>query len=289
MITNICFSQGVGINSDNTDPDAKAMLDIKATGQGLLIPRMKYADRPTPLTNNDYHKGMIIYATDGNGTDGPGFYYWDGTQWLIVGTGSGSVRWNEILPPNGNTSIAHNLYTTNFTFTGTTTDAFTMTNNSLTSGKIFSLTSTATGMTGSIANISLTGNNASNTGNLLYINSSGASTLAKALNINIASTNNLGNAVGSGGGIRFYFSGAHTGNGFQIDDATTSGTAMAINVNAITTGTGLNISSNSNSTTNSNKLLHVNRTGAISGGGNSIYGVYSEVSATSASGHNYAI
>ena len=31
---------GVAINSDNSDPDASAALDVKATDQGILIPRV---------------------------------------------------------------------------------------------------------------------------------------------------------------------------------------------------------------------------------------------------------
>jgi len=35
----------VGINSDNTDPDASAMLDVKSTEKGLLAPRMTTTQR----------------------------------------------------------------------------------------------------------------------------------------------------------------------------------------------------------------------------------------------------
>ena len=64
----------VGINSDNSAPDASAMLDIKSTSSGLLIPRMTASDRDniaSPAT------GLTVYVTDDNG-----FYYYDGTNWI---------------------------------------------------------------------------------------------------------------------------------------------------------------------------------------------------------------
>jgi hypothetical protein len=76
------FAQGVAINSDNSAPDPSAMLDVKATDKGMLIPRMTQVQRnaiasPAP--------GLIIYQTDA----GPGFYYNAGTAaipaWSILG------------------------------------------------------------------------------------------------------------------------------------------------------------------------------------------------------------
>ncbi len=64
----------VGINSDNTAPDASAMLDVKSTTSGLLIPRMTASERDniaSPAT------GLTVYVTDDNG-----FYYFDGTNWI---------------------------------------------------------------------------------------------------------------------------------------------------------------------------------------------------------------
>lgn len=66
----------VAINSDNSLPNASAMLDVKATGMGLLAPRMTFANRPAaPAT------GLIIYQTDAD----PGYYYYDGAAWQKVG------------------------------------------------------------------------------------------------------------------------------------------------------------------------------------------------------------
>jgi len=75
------FASGLGysqvaINADNSLPDASAMLDVKATGMGLLVPRMTFANRPAgPAT------GLLIYQTNLN----PGYYYYDGAAWQKVG------------------------------------------------------------------------------------------------------------------------------------------------------------------------------------------------------------
>jgi len=64
----------VGINTDASNPDASAMLDVKSTSEGMLIPRMAVADRDnisSPAT------GLIVYVTDDNS-----FYYYDGVSWV---------------------------------------------------------------------------------------------------------------------------------------------------------------------------------------------------------------
>lgn len=79
MKTNHVSAQ-VGIGT--TTPDGSAMLDISATGKGLLVPRMNMSDRPaTPAT------GLLIYQTDNT----PGFYVYNGTAWTAVTASSGAA------------------------------------------------------------------------------------------------------------------------------------------------------------------------------------------------------
>jgi len=64
----------VAINADGSAADASAMVDIKSTTSGLLIPRMLTSDRDnisSPAT------GLTVYVTDENH-----FYYYDGVQWV---------------------------------------------------------------------------------------------------------------------------------------------------------------------------------------------------------------
>jgi len=55
------FSQSVGINSDGSAPDPSAILDIKSTTSGLLIPRMTAAQRTSISSPAD---GLMVYDTD---------------------------------------------------------------------------------------------------------------------------------------------------------------------------------------------------------------------------------
>ncbi len=80
------FGQGVGINITGAPANSKSMLDVEATGKGMLIPRMTWVNKPTGLTSSE--AGMIIYSTDGDGTNGPGFYFYDGSVWTNLMTTS---------------------------------------------------------------------------------------------------------------------------------------------------------------------------------------------------------
>ena len=66
----------VGINQDNSSPDASAMLDIKSNNKGLLIPRLTTAQRTaigSPAT------GLMVYDTDSNH-----FWFYNGTEWKEI-------------------------------------------------------------------------------------------------------------------------------------------------------------------------------------------------------------
>ena len=75
------FSQ-VGISTDGTSPDISAMLDLKSTNKGFLVPRMTAMQRNgiTPVAT-----GLLVYQTDAPA----GFYYYNGTKWIFLGIGEG--------------------------------------------------------------------------------------------------------------------------------------------------------------------------------------------------------
>ena len=73
------MSQNVAINSDGTAPDASAMLEIKSTAGGILIPRMTLVQRNL-INVTGSPTGVMIYQTDNT----PGFYYYDGTSWIML-------------------------------------------------------------------------------------------------------------------------------------------------------------------------------------------------------------
>ena len=76
-INGLMFSQ-VSVTTDNSLPDNSAMLDLKATNRGLLIPRISTAARnliPAPAT------GLLIYNTTTNK-----FNYFNGSYWFQLET-----------------------------------------------------------------------------------------------------------------------------------------------------------------------------------------------------------
>lgn len=84
-------AQSVSINSNGAVADTSAMLDVKSTTKGLLIPRMTAAEKNaifTPAT------GLLVYQTDGE----TGFYYFNGTAWyLLITTAINTDKQNTLI------------------------------------------------------------------------------------------------------------------------------------------------------------------------------------------------
>jgi hypothetical protein len=100
-------AQNIAINGDGTDPDASAILDVKSTDKGLLLPRMTLAQRnaiAAPAT------GLIIYQTD-NVT---GYYFYDG-GWKPVADHLGNhiatenIQLNNHRITNGDSSVGMSM------------------------------------------------------------------------------------------------------------------------------------------------------------------------------------
>jgi len=75
--SSLLFSQ-IAINADGSAPDHSAMLDVKSTDRGLLIPRISTLDRnqiPSPAT------GLMIYNTTTNQ-----FNFYNGSYWYQIET-----------------------------------------------------------------------------------------------------------------------------------------------------------------------------------------------------------
>ncbi len=92
----LCTFSQVSINSDGTSADPSAMLDVKSTTKGMLIPRMTASQR-TGISSAA--SGLLVYQTDGTA----GLYFYNGTGWLSLGTGgSGS---GNMIDADGNTYL----------------------------------------------------------------------------------------------------------------------------------------------------------------------------------------
>jgi len=79
LINNISFAQNITITDDDSyTADSSAMLDVKSTDKGMLVPRMDSLSRED-ISNPA--NGLLVYDTDANA-----FYYFNGTDWLNLTT-----------------------------------------------------------------------------------------------------------------------------------------------------------------------------------------------------------
>ncbi|MCB0774622.1 MAG: hypothetical protein KDB93_14750, partial [Flavobacteriales bacterium] len=84
-------AQNIGINATGATPAASAMLDIASTDRGVLIPRIALTARNAASPVSTPATSLVVYntATASSGTNQvtPGFYYWNGSEWLRMFTG----------------------------------------------------------------------------------------------------------------------------------------------------------------------------------------------------------
>lgn len=93
------YAQNVGINQDGSSPNANAILDLKSSTKGLLIPRMGSSDRMA-IPNT---KGLLVYDTITSS-----FWYNTGISWRNLAGGtvdsSGSTFENTVV---GDGALSH--------------------------------------------------------------------------------------------------------------------------------------------------------------------------------------
>ncbi|MCF6142543.1 hypothetical protein L1S34_14720 [Flavobacterium sp. K77] len=76
-------AQSVAINTDGSTADPSAILDLKSSNQGVLVPRLTQTQRTaiaTPAT------GLMVYQTDATA----GFYFYNGTAWTSLNGTNGT-------------------------------------------------------------------------------------------------------------------------------------------------------------------------------------------------------
>jgi hypothetical protein len=133
-------AQSLAINTDGSTAATSAILDVKSTTQGVLVPRMTAAQRTaigTPAT------GLLVYQTDGTA----GFYFHNGSGWVSLNTTTdASTLTSGTLPAGRMPALTGDVTTT----TGST--ATTIANGAVTSAKI----ADATIATADIANNAVT-------------------------------------------------------------------------------------------------------------------------------------
>jgi hypothetical protein len=99
----------VGVHTDF--PDNSSAMDIVATDRGLLIPRITLTSdlsNPSPVTAPAV--GLLVFNAGAN--QPIGFYYWNGSAWVLVGGGSPGGSYWSLLGNAGTTPGTNFLGTT---------------------------------------------------------------------------------------------------------------------------------------------------------------------------------
>lgn len=88
------LAQSVAINSNGALPNPCALLDINAApgnNKGLLVPRISLLSTTDVVTIPSPATSLLVYNTNASMIGGAlGFWYWDGTAWVAMGSGSSS-------------------------------------------------------------------------------------------------------------------------------------------------------------------------------------------------------
>lgn len=97
----------VGIGT--TSPQAE--LDITSSNDGLLIPRVSLINSTDATTVQTLTVSELVYHTGSAGLATPGYYYWDGVQWVRLQVGLASNDWT-LLGNSGTNASTNFLGTT---------------------------------------------------------------------------------------------------------------------------------------------------------------------------------
>ncbi|MGB4120921.1 MAG: hypothetical protein WBK27_00145, partial [Bacteroidales bacterium] len=81
-------AQNVGIGSSLFTPDASAGLEIQFSDKGLLIPRVSLTSTSSAAPITSPATSLLVYNTATTGDVTPGYYYWNGNQWVRFATGN---------------------------------------------------------------------------------------------------------------------------------------------------------------------------------------------------------
>jgi trimeric autotransporter adhesin len=226
IITSLSLSAQVGIGT----PTPAAALDITATNDGLLIPRVALTSTSSALPLTAPTISELIYNSATISDVTPGYYYWNGSIWVRLAAGI-TTDWSVV----GNTAIVDG---TNFIGTAALTNVdVAFRRNNLPAGKIGS-TSTSFGVgalnAGAATNSSAFGNNA------LTLNT-GANNVAVGNNTLAANTTGIQNTGVGNNALLSNTGSASTAIGFEALRGNTSGNnGTAIGFQALRANTTAN-------------------------------------------------
>jgi hypothetical protein len=91
--TSAIAQDGVLIDYVGTTRDASAVLDVRSTSQGVLVPRVSIANLAAAAPVTTPATGLLVYNT--NVATGVGYHYWTGAVWSKLRNGP-TVPWADI-------------------------------------------------------------------------------------------------------------------------------------------------------------------------------------------------
>jgi len=98
------FSQNLAVNATGAPANASAILDVSSSNKGILVPRVALTGTGDVATIPGAATSLLIYNTATVSNVTPGYYYWNGSAWTRVVSGT---AWS--LTGNSGTSASTNF------------------------------------------------------------------------------------------------------------------------------------------------------------------------------------
>jgi len=97
LVFSVKAQNNVGINDDNSNPKASAMLDVFSATKGLLIPRVALTLSTTAAPVTTPETSLLIFNTATVADVTPGYYYWDGSsKWVRLATSTDPSKFSSV-------------------------------------------------------------------------------------------------------------------------------------------------------------------------------------------------
>jgi len=93
ILASYSINAQVAVNTDGSSAAGSAMLDVKSTDKGMLVPRVALTGTTDVTTISTPATSLLVYNTATAGDVTPGFYYWNGTAWTPM-AGSSSTTYS---------------------------------------------------------------------------------------------------------------------------------------------------------------------------------------------------
>lgn len=95
VLSSASISQNVGISESLITPHASAILEIRSTNKGLLIPRIALTQTTMSSPIISPEVSLLVYNTSNVNDVTPGYYYWNGTRWVrLLNDGNVDAAWS---------------------------------------------------------------------------------------------------------------------------------------------------------------------------------------------------